>query len=318
MARPPIWLVSLVPLWVGHLLATHTILPGFDRWTAFWAGASETGARTRDFWETWRLAFGDAGPLLLAALLFGPVAWAAALFINDVHDLAGDRHNPRKHDAPLVRGAVSPIFARHAAHVFGAGALVGAAVVSAAFCAVMATFLVLAWAYSVPPVRLKSRPGADVLVNGIGVGVLPLLAGWSVARPITSFPWVMLVGGFSVAAALYVPTTLVDHAADAAAGCRTVATRLGPSTAYQLGLGAWITANAGALLLAALDVVIPRSMLPLLVLAGPALVVAYHVLLGRARTPVQMIRGIVLISCLFVIPNALFALMYSGLWVPGH
>jgi chlorophyll synthase len=318
MARPPIWVVSLLPLWVGHLLATRTLLPGFDRWTAFWAGASGTGADARDFWATCRLAVDDAAPLLLAAFVFGPAAWAAALLINDVHDLAGDRRNPRKQDTPLVRGAVSPAFARRAAYGFGMAALIGAATLSVAFCAVTATFLVLAWAYSVPPLRLKSRPGADVLVNAVGVGTLPLLAGWTVTRPLASFPWAMLAQGFLVAVALYVPTTLVDHAADAAAGYRTLATRLGPRVAYELGITAWIAANAGAVLLAALNVVIPREMLPVLVLAAPALVAAYHLLIGRARGPAQMIRGIVLVSGLFLVPNAIFALMYTGLWVPGQ
>ena len=222
MARPPIWVVSLVPLWVGHLLATRTIVPGFDRWARFWAGASGTGARATDFWETGRLALGDAGPLLMAMLVLGPMGWAAALLINDVHDLAGDLGNPRKQSTPLVRSVLSPTFARRAAYGFGAAALAGAATVSAALVAVTATFLVLAWAYSVPPVRLKSRAGADVCVNAIGVGALPLLAGWSVVRPLASFPWVMLAQGMAVAVALYVPTTLVDHEADAAAGYQTL------------------------------------------------------------------------------------------------
>src|SRR6266550_6340006 len=120
LARPPIWMVSLVPLWVGHLLATRTIFPGFDRWARFWAHASQSGARSADFWDTFRRALNDARPLLLAIVVLGPVAWAAALSINDVHDLAGDRDNPRKQKSPLVDGALSPAFVRRAAYGFGA------------------------------------------------------------------------------------------------------------------------------------------------------------------------------------------------------
>jgi chlorophyll synthase len=287
MARPPIWLVSLVPLWIGNLLATRTIVPD------------------------------DAGVLTLATLVFGPMAWAAALFINDVHDLAGDRRNPRKQDTPLVRGAVSLRFVRRSAYGSAAIALAAAAAVSVAFCAVTAIFLVLAWAYSVPPVRLKTRPGADVLVNAVGVGVLPLLAGWSATQPLASFPWVMIVQGFVVAVALYLPTTLVDRAADAAAGYNTFATRLGARAAYRLGVAAWTAANAGGMLLAAFDVVLPRVMLPLLAVTAPALVLAYHLLIGRARGPAQTIRGIILISWLFLVPNAIFAAIYTGVWSPG-
>jgi chlorophyll synthase len=310
-------MVSLVPLWVGHLLATRTILPGWHRWTRFWAGASESGARSADFWETFRHALGDARPLLVAILVLGPVAWAAALSINDVHDLAGDRHNPRKKNTPLVDGALSPTFARRAAYGFGTAALMGAAVVSAGFVVVTAAFLVLAWAYSVPPVRLKSRAGADVLVNAVGVGALPLLAGWSVARPVASFPWVMLAQGVAVAIALYVPTTLVDHEADLAAGYDTLATRVGYRRAYQIGLVAWTCACANAVMLSALDLVIPRQMLLVLLCAAPVLVAAYHRLIGHARGPAQLVRGIIVISWMFLAPNVMFALMYTGLWVPG-
>ena len=317
LARPPIWMVSLVPLGVGHLLATRTILPGFDRWTRFWADASESGARSADFWATVRQALGDARPLLVAILVLGPVAWAAALAINDVHDLAGDRHNPRKQKSPLVDGALSPTFVRRAAYGFAAAALTGAATVSAGFVMVTAAFLVLSWAYSVPPVRLKSRAGADVLVNAVGVGALPLLAGWSVTRPLSSFPWAMLAQGVAVAVALYVPTTLVDHRADLAAGYDTLTTRLGYHRAYQIGLIAWTAACVNAVVLSALDLVIPRQMLLVLVFAAPALVAAYHLLIGRARGPAQLVRGIIVISWMFLAPNVMFALIYTGLWVPG-
>jgi len=317
IARPPIWMVSLVPLWVGHLLATRTIFPGFDRWTRFWAHASQSGAHSGDFWDTFRHTLTDVRPLLLAVVVLGPVAWAAALSINDVHDLAGDSDNPRKQKSPLVDGAVSPAFVRRAAYGFAMVALAGAAAVSAGFVVVTATFLVLAWAYSVPPVRLKSRAGADVLVNAVGVGALPLLAGWSVARALASFPWVMLVQGMAVAIALYVPTTLVDHGPDLAAGYDTLATRLGCRGAYRIGFFAWAAACGNAVVLSALDVVIPRQMLFLLVLAAPVLVAAYHLLIGRARGPAQLVRGIVVISWLFLVPNVMFALLYTGLWVPG-
>ena len=317
IARPPLWMVSLVPLWVGHLLATRTIFPGFDRWTRFWAHASQSGARSVDFWDTFGRALNDARPLLLAFLVLGPVAWAAALSINDVHDLAGDRDNPRKAKSPLVDGALSATFVRRAAYGFATVALTGAAAVSTGFAMVTAAFLVLAWAYSVPPIRLKSRAGADVVVNALGVGALPLLAGWSVARPLASFPWVMLPQGMAIAIGLYVPTTLVDHRADLAAGYDTLATRLGYRRAYQIGFIAWTGACANAVLLSALDLVIPRRMLLVLICAAPVLVAAYHLLIGHARGPAQLVRGIIVISWMFLVPNLMFGLLYTGLWVPG-
>ena len=70
-------------------------------------------------------------------------------------------------------------------------------------------------------------------------------------------------------------------------------------------------------MLSALDVVISRRMLLVLAVAAPVLVVAYHLLIGHARGPAQLVRGIVVISWMFLAPNVMFALIYTGLWVPG-
>jgi chlorophyll synthase len=281
LARPPIWLVSLVPLYVGHLFATRSIVA--------------------------------PSPLRLtvAMVVFGPLVWAAALYINDVHDLAADRDNPRKQQSPLVTGTLSAEAVRRAAMILAAASLVGAAWIGLRFAALTGAFLLLAWGYSVPPLRMKTRPGADIATNAIGVGVLPLLAGWAVARPLGEFPWALLPQGAAVAIGLYVPTTLVDHDADQRAGCNTVACRLGYRRAYRIGAAAWGTAIAGAAALAALDVALPRAMLPWLVAGAPVLAVAYHVLIGRARSPAEVIRGIVVISALFLVPVAGFALLYA-------
>ena len=282
MARPPIWLVSLVPLYLGNVLATRATLPDWS--------------------------------FVLTMFVMGPFAWAAALYINDVHDLAGDRHNPRKASAPLVGGALSAAAARVAAYAFATLALVGAAFVGRGLAAVTAGFLALGWAYSVPPVRLKTRPGADVITNAVAVGGLALLAGWVVERPLRSFPWWLLPQGLAVAAALYIPTTLVDFEADAVSDYPTVATRLGRRAAYQLGLVAWIAANLGAVALSLADAVIPRRMLGVQLVAAPVLVFAYHRLIGRAPTPAALLRGLVLVSWLFLVPSAVFVLMYTGVW----
>jgi hypothetical protein len=70
-------------------------------------------------------------------------------------------------------------------------------------------------------------------------------------------------------------------------------------------------------MLSALDLVIPRQMLLVLAFAAPALIGAYPLLIGRARGPAQLVRGIIVISWMFLAPNVMFALIYTGLWVPG-
>lgn len=77
---------------------------------------------------------------------------------------------------------------------------------------------------------------------------------------------------------------------------------------------AWVLSCAGAVLLAALDVLVPRHMLWVFAVTIPLLVWEFHVLIGRARDPDGIVRGIVVCSLTFLASNSLFALMYTGVW----
>lgn len=317
LSRPEVWLVSVVPMYVGFVLASRSLVPGFHLWAGFWSAASFGGLTTRDFlmtFQDWALV---AWPFLLACVVMGPLVWAATLLINDVHDLAGDRRNPRKARSPLVQGLVSQGWAHTAAYACGALALGLALLVGPTFALLTAGALALAWAYSAPPLRLKTRPGADVLLNAVGVGALCALAGWSLARPLAEAPWAFLPQGILVAAAVYVPTTLVDHDADVASGYSTFATRLGRSAAYQVGFACWTLANVGALLLSYAGFILPRAMLPLLLVFAPLLVYQYHAFIGRARDGPEMVKGVILCCLTFAAVNTAFVLMYTGMWRPA-
>lgn len=126
LGRPIFWPVSLLPFWCGTVLATRRLLPPID------------------------------GTTLVAAIVAGPLVWTAVLAVNDVHDLAGDRGNPRRRSAPLVTGALS----LSAVRVIGGGcalaALALAGVVGTPFAFGTAVVLALGWAYSSPPLRLKT------------------------------------------------------------------------------------------------------------------------------------------------------------------
>ncbi|HKT04558.1 MAG TPA: hypothetical protein VJT31_34005, partial [Rugosimonospora sp.] len=65
IARPWFWPVSLLPFYVGFLLASHRLWP----------------------------AAAQLPRLLVAALVVEPLVWLAVLAINDVHDLPGDLLN---------------------------------------------------------------------------------------------------------------------------------------------------------------------------------------------------------------------------------
>jgi chlorophyll synthase len=179
--------------------------------------------------------------------------------------------------------------------------------VGAAFAAGALLALTLGWLYSAPPVRLKSRPGADVTANALALGALGPLAGWTAVHPLAGFPWPISLQGVLVGAALYVPTTLADYRTDLASGYRTVAVRLGPRLTYRLGLAAWTAAAGLSVVLAATGTVIPRRMLPFEAVTVPGLILAYHLLLRRHRS----VPRIAVVSVLFLVPSAVFALTYT-------
>lgn len=295
IARPALWLVSLVPFYVGHLLATRQLVAGQH------VCVPPTGE-----------CLPAVGPVLTGLIVWGPLVWLAVLAINDACDLQGDLRNPRKSDAPLVEGRLTMRVALIAAHVTAAGALVVALTVRPAFALVTLGFLVLGWLYSVPPLRLKDRPGFDVATNAIAVGGFAVLAGWTVVRPLDGFPWIMVVEGVLVAVALYVPTTVTDYRADLASGYRTIAVRLGPRVAYRLGLAAWTLSCAIAVTLAATGHVFPHRLLWVQAVSAPVLIGVYHRYLGRAREPGEVLHGIIVVSWVFLVPYLAFALTYTG------
>lgn len=313
MARPRFWVVSVLPGYVGYVLATRQLVPGLRMWTQLWHRAATAGvspSRLATALARWLQASAD---LLVGLTVLGPLLWTATLLINDAYDVETDRRNPRKASSPLVQGVVKAGWAKQVAHGAALVALVLASLLGATFLSLTGACLVLAWAYSVPPLRLKSVPGADVAVNAVGIGVLAGLAGWSLARPIGEFPFAFLPQGLLVATAIYVPTTLVDLEPDRAAGEHTVATVLGEQRAYRVGWWAWVTSNAGALVLCWQGWLIPTAFLPVLVVFVPLLLWEYHVFVGQARSQADRVRGVFLCALTFTAVNLLFAMTYTGL-----
>jgi 4-hydroxybenzoate polyprenyltransferase len=279
VSRPWFWPVSWVPAFLGTVLAGHAWLP----------------------------ARADAPRAAVALLVLGPLIWGAVLAQNDLHDLRSDRDNPRKATAPLVTGAVTAERLRMWYWGIALAAVGAALFVGPLFVLGVAAVLALGWAYSVPPLRLKTRPGWDVAVNALVVGVVSPAAGWSITRPPWEFPWQFGLIGLLFAAALYVPTTVTDLAADAGAGDTTFAVRFGPRFAHRLGIALWGAALAFSVLCAWSGALVPRSTLvPQLVMA-PVLLAAYAVLTRRPT-----IVRLALLSVLFGVPTMGFALAYIG------
>jgi lycopene elongase/hydratase (dihydrobisanhydrobacterioruberin-forming) len=314
MARPEFWTVSLLPFYTGWVMASHHLAPGMALWAEFWNGAVHHGASMHDFFVTLGGFFGVARTVLVGAAVVGPLGWAATLYVNDLNDIEGDRLNPRKARSPLVRGVVSVATSRRAMYVVATGAVAGAATIGFTFLCLVAACGLLSWAYSAPPLRWKSKPGLDLMVNAVGVGSLTLLAGWSLERPLGDFPFVVLPASLLLGVGVYVPTLLLDLLPDRDSGYTTLGARLGPQMTYRIGWWAWVAANLYMIWLAATEHVLTRTALPILLVLVPVLLYQYRACIGRARDQVELMRGIVVCSVTFFAVATLVAFMYTGIW----
>src|SRR5436309_500872 len=68
LSRPEAWMVSVLPMLGGWVMASHELVPGLATWGAFWDQASHGGATSGQFWDAARTWWPQAWPLLLAAL----------------------------------------------------------------------------------------------------------------------------------------------------------------------------------------------------------------------------------------------------------
>ncbi|MEW6746126.1 MAG: UbiA family prenyltransferase [Planctomycetota bacterium] len=121
---------------------------------------------------------------------------------------------------------------------------VGSALLSLPVGATYGVCILLSVAYSVPPVRLKARPGFDLGVNMLGYGALTFLAGVLAAGEGRPGFWVLALGFAFLFAALYPLTQLYQIDADRAAGVRTLAIMLGRRRSLDVATGAALLAHA--------------------------------------------------------------------------
>ena len=110
--------------------------------------------------------------------------------LNDIYDFDSDRRCPRRRaiwgavvrdvDRPLVLWgclAMVPLM------VFGACITRNSDNIVATVC-----LLLVAWFYSVPPIRLKERPPLDSLANGLGFFLIPFVMGYSLGADPRDMP----------------------------------------------------------------------------------------------------------------------------------
>ncbi len=202
------------------------------------------------------LAAGSAGPGGKGLLPLAG-AWISWVVMLNGGTLAFNSYHDRDTGpvAYLAAPPPPPSWLGRAAFVWMlGGAVLGAALVSAWFGAVVLGCVILSWLYSHPRARWKSRPGLDLLINVLGYGAGTTAAGalaGLAAFPLLATPWQPLawvsVGFGLLFGSLYPLTQIYQHAEDRGRGDRTLAAALGipRSLDASLVLGA---AAAAALL----------------------------------------------------------------------
>ena len=101
--------------------------------------------------------------------------------------------------------------------------------------------LFVAWAYSVPPVRLKERPPLDSLSNGLGFFLLPFVMGYSLGADPLTMPLKYYLLALSVCG-IHALATAADYEADQAAGHCTLAVACGRRAAAAFAFVAFAVA----------------------------------------------------------------------------
>ncbi|MFQ6012355.1 MAG: UbiA prenyltransferase family protein [Thermoplasmata archaeon] len=225
------WVVAIFPMYVGWVLAQNPI--------------GEIG----------RHLFIDDLGIVLGFLVIGPLLGTFSLLLNTYHDMeTTDRINPRKQYVRVIEDLIDRETLQYAAWGFALVGLLLAFYVSQnlivypnpggpvtglfgsyTFFALMVGAILLSVLYSHPAIRWKGVPGMDLLVNVVGFGIIALLAGWVLLRPIEGFPLWYLASVALFVGSVYLPTTASDYESDRLYGIRTTAVALGVRGAMVVG-----------------------------------------------------------------------------------
>ncbi|HRE48944.1 MAG TPA: UbiA family prenyltransferase [Aggregatilineales bacterium] len=114
------------------------------------------------------------GGLLLAGNIAATAWFTFAL--NDLFDAPSDAADEAKRQRNAFIGRASAWWVRGGMGVVGMGIGLLFARYGQQGMAIFAGALLIGWAYSAPPIRLKRRPGLDLLTHALGVQTLPYVA----------------------------------------------------------------------------------------------------------------------------------------------
>ena len=280
------WGVSIIPFYMAWVFASHELylIPG------------------------WNKSFSN---FILGLVIIGPFLGGATLLFNDYWDYEVDKSSRRKSDYPLPKDLISRSIVLKLSISFMIIALILSLTISIIFTILISLCIFLSIIYSAPPLRIKSRPGFDLILNATGAGILCSLAGWVVVNPISDFPFLWLIPMFSGVGAIYIPTTIIDYESDKKEGVDTIAVRLGQKGAFHLGLLCIIIANIAVISLGLIDYIISPDFIYRVWPIAVTQVVLYWIIL-KEQTFKNVLRTIGGLAILLTIGNVLILLYYTG------
>jgi len=206
-----------------------------------------------DSWQVWLFNF------LLGCILFELpqisrfiivlvsflLATSAIFILNQYFDYENDRRNKLKKDLPIASGEVPPKMGIALFFSFILVSLTTVFLTDISIFLLLLTFILLGIGYSVPPVCFKNKPGLDIVVCGIGAGILPFLIGAQTGPLLTlqfEFPWMIrryqdafftALPIFLVQCAGQIYQVVGDYEADLSAKINTFAVKYGKKTALR-------------------------------------------------------------------------------------
>ena len=206
-----------------------------------------------DSWQVWLFNF------LLGCILFElpqisrfiivlvsfSLATSAIFILNQYIDRENDRANDLKKDLPIASGAVSPRVGLILFFAFTLISLTSVFLTDISIFLLLLALMLLGIGYSTPPFYFKSRPGLDVIVCGIGAGILPFFIGVQAAPLLTlqfEFPWMVrryqdalftVLPIFLVQCAGQIYQVVGDYEADSRAKINTFAVKYGKRIALR-------------------------------------------------------------------------------------
>ena len=207
-----------------------------------------------DSWQAWLFNFllgcilfeipqVDRFVIVLVAFL---LATSAVFILNQYFDYENDRANNLKKDLPISSGEVPPRTALTLFFVLTSISLASAFLTDISVFLLLLAFMLLGIGYSTPPIWFKSRAGWDVIVCGVGAGLLPFLIGVQTAPMLSlDFELSWMIRRYQNVFLVALPVFLIqcagqiyqvvgDYKADALAEISTFAVKYGRKTALRL------------------------------------------------------------------------------------